>query len=55
MTELLKMFQHCAMVLKEELEDSIERTSTHGQDLAKMISYKLYRLRHHPVWETGEQ
>lgn len=55
MTDLLEMFKHCAMVLKEERENSIDRTSTHEQDLAKVISYKLYRLRHHPVWEAGRR
>ena len=33
----------------------VRLASQTGQDVAKLSSYKLYRLRHHPVWDAGRK
>jgi Ca-activated chloride channel family protein len=51
MRDLAGMLQHCLMILRQELRRPSEDVAAGGVDVAKEISYKLYRLRHHPVWE----
>ncbi len=48
--DLLMVFEHCAEILQEELEDPSGEGLEGARDLAKEISYKLYRLRYHHPW-----
>ncbi len=52
MQELIRMLKHCSMILRAERRDATGAYSTRRSDVAKELSYRLYRLRHHPVWET---
>ncbi|NIM61093.1 MAG: VWA domain-containing protein [Acidobacteria bacterium] len=53
MRSLVDMLQHCLMLLREEFRSpSMARSA--DADVAKEISYKLYRLQHHSLWD-GQQ
>lgn len=50
MRDLVDMLQHCLMLLREEFRSpSMARSA--DADVAKEISYKLYSLQHHSLWD----